>query len=70
MITTMVPGLTNIDPMPYRYRRWNGVMWADAHVDAYNRELTRIVSMHRGGYDVARLVDGLYNLANQFDQVR
>lgn len=65
-----IPGLTGTAPMPYGYRRWNGAVWSDAHVDAYNAELARIVSRHDAGYDVTSLVNGLYNLANQFDRVR
>lgn len=67
----MIPGLTGgIDPMPYNYRRWNGSIWADCQVDAYNRELARTVSRHSAGYDVTALVNGLYNLANGFDNVK
>lgn len=65
--TQIPPGLMGVEPMPYGYRRWNGGVWADGQVDAYNRELARIVQRHRAGYDVTALVNGLYNLASGFD---
>ena len=61
------PGLTHTRFMPYGYRRWNGAVWADEQVDAYNRELSNIVTKHRAGYDTEHLVNGLYNLAASFD---
>ena len=61
-------GLTGLDPIPYGERRWNGAVWPDIQVDAYNRELARITSHHAAGYDVQHLIDGLYNLAHQFDE--
>lgn len=62
-----IPGMTGTDPMPYGYRRWNGAVWPDVHVDAYNRELSRIIERNAAGHDVAALVNGLYNLAHGFD---
>ena len=53
--------------MPYGYRRWNGAVWADIQVDAYNSELSRILSRHDAGGTPTALVDGLYNLAHSFD---
>jgi hypothetical protein len=68
MATATLPtGLTGTDPMPYGYRRWNGSVWADIQVDSYNAELSRIVARHAQGMPVTALVDGLYNLASQFD---
>ena len=64
---TMPAGLTGVDPMPYDYRRWNGAIWPDCQVDAYNMEMERIAVRHRAGMDTTALVDGLYNLAFQFD---
>lgn len=55
--------------MPYDYERWNGTVWADIQVDAYNAELSRVESRHNAGMDVEHLVNGLYNLAHQFDYV-
>jgi hypothetical protein len=66
---TLPPGLTGLHPAPYNERRWNGAVWANSHVDQYNRELERIATRHRSGMDVQRLVDGLYNLARAFDIV-
>lgn len=63
------PGLSSIKSMPYGYQRWNGCVWHNRHVDVYNKELERIVERHSVGYDVTRLVDGLYSLANSFDVV-
>jgi len=68
MTTPLPAGLTGFDPMPYGYRRWNGTIWPDIQVDAYNAELTRIESRFKAGYNVEALVNGLYNLAHQFDQ--
>lgn len=65
---TMPAGLTSVNPMPYGYRRWCGVVWPDCQVDTYNAELERIATMHREGYDTTALVNGLYNLADQFDR--
>ena len=61
--------LTGVGPTPYGERRWNGSIWADVQVDAYNRELARIVIRHAAGMDTVALVNGLYNLANGFDHV-
>lgn len=60
-------GITDFVPMEYSYRRWNGTVWADSQVDAYNRELARIESRYKAGMPVTALVDGLYNLADGFD---
>ena len=62
------PGITSFDPMPMGYRRWNGAVWADCQVAAYNAELARIESRHRAGMNVRHLVNGLYNLAQGFDR--
>ncbi|MGP4994574.1 hypothetical protein [Glutamicibacter ardleyensis] len=61
-------GITGFEPMPYGYKRWNGAVWCDEHVDSYNRELARIESRHRAGMDVQHLINGLYNLAYGFDR--
>lgn len=61
------PGLTGTEPMPYGYRRWNGTVWPDIQVDAYNRELDRITTRHEAGMSTEALVNGLYNLAHTFD---
>lgn len=66
-MTTPPPGLTGTDPMPYGYRRWNGTIWPNAHIDAYNAELARIKRRHEAGMNTSHLVNGLYNLAHQFD---
>ncbi len=68
MMDTLPNGLTGFDPMPYGYRRWNGSVWPNAHVDAYNRELARIESRHTAGMDTQHLINGLYNLAGGFDR--
>lgn len=60
-------GLTSLEPMLYGQRRWNGAIWPDTMVDRYNHELARIASRHASGMDVQHLVNGLYNLAQQFD---
>jgi hypothetical protein len=62
-------GLTSFEPMPYGYRRWNGTIWADSQIDAYNRQVDNIKRYHLAGYNVACQieVDGLYNLAASFD---
>lgn len=67
MITTPPTGITGRIPMPYNYRRWNGAIWADIQVDAYNNTLNRILVMHDAGYNTEALVNGLYNLAHGFD---
>mgnify|MGYP003587272653 CR=1 FL=1 len=64
---TIPAGLTSLDPIPHGETRWNGSVWATAHVDAYNRELARIKSRHEAGLDTQALIDGLYNLAYGFD---
>lgn len=66
-MTTMPPGLTSFERMPYKYRRWNGAVWPNVWVDQYNTELARIESRHRAGYDTEALVNGIYHLAQQFD---
>ena len=60
-------GLTGSDPMPYGYRRWNGAVWPDIQVDAYNSALSRIMARHAAGMPTETLVNGLYNLARGFD---
>lgn len=60
-------GLTGFDRMPYGYRRWNGAVWAEIQVDAYNAELVRIEARHNAGMPTGALVNGLYNLAAGFD---
>lgn len=60
-------GLTSLEPIPRGIRRWNGSAWPDIQVDRYNRELDRIASRHQAGMDTQHLIDGLYNLANGFD---
>ena len=68
-MTTNIAGLTSTEHMPYGYRRWNGVVWAERQIDEYNRHLDRIQVRAQAGYDVTALVDGLYNLANSFDNL-
>lgn len=68
--TTPPVGLTSLAPMPYGYRRWNGSVWADIQVDAYNRTVERIAARHAAGMPTEALVNGLYNLAAGFDAVR
>lgn len=60
-------GLTGLDPMPYGETRWNGSVWPDIQVDAYNRLLADIAGKHRAGMDTQNLIDGLYNMAHGFD---
>ena len=67
MAKELPAGVTSFDPMPYDYRRWNGSVWPNIQVDAYNRELERIHSRHEAGMKVDALVNGLYNLAHGFD---
>jgi hypothetical protein len=67
MIKTLPTGLTSLAPMPYGYRRWNGVIWPDIQVDCYNSALARIESRHNAGMPTEHLVNGLYNLAYGFD---
>lgn len=64
---TLPEGITGFTPMPYGYKRWNGSVWVNAHVEAYNAELSRIESRHNAGMSVEHLVNGLYNLAHGFD---
>ena len=66
-LQSLPEGLTALDPIPYGETRWNGSVWPDIQVDAYNRELARIAIRHSAGYDVQNLIDGLYNLAHGFD---
>ncbi|WP_165605987.1 hypothetical protein [Mycolicibacterium mucogenicum] len=67
--TTSLPaGLTSDQPMPYGYRRWNGAVWPDCQVDAYNRAVAQAIERHRAGYDASALVNGVYNLASSFDR--
>lgn len=64
----VINGLSGTEHMPYGYRRWNGVVWMDCQVDAYNSLLDRIVARALDGFDVEHLVNGLYNLAHGFDR--
>lgn len=66
-MSTTPPGITGFKPIAYGARRWNGSIWPDVQVDAYNAELKRIQDRHAAGYDTVALVNGLYNLAAQFD---
>ena len=68
-MTTSTAGLTSTEHMPYGYRRWNGVVWADCQINEYNHQLDRIQVRAQAGYDVTALVDGLYNLADSFDNL-
>ena len=63
-------GLTGTAPMPYGYRRWNGAVWPDIQVDAYNRTLAHIETRHAAGMSTEALINGLYNLAHSFDYAR
>lgn len=67
LLNTAPIGLTGLDPMPYGETRWNGSVWPNIQVDAYNRLLADIASKHRAGMDTQNLIDGLYNLAHGFD---
>ena len=49
-------GLT---PIPYGYRRWNGRVWLDVHVDEYNARLADIGARHAAGYDTSVQVEEL-----------
>lgn len=69
MTTTAPDGLTGTQPIFYGERRWNGAIWPPVQVDRYNAELARIKSRHEAGLNTQHLIDGLYNLANQFDHV-
>lgn len=62
-------GITGFDHMPYGYRRWNGSIWANIQVDAYNRKIDNIRRYYESGYDVSCQIeiDNLYNLAQSFD---
>jgi hypothetical protein len=53
--------------MPYGQTRWNGSVWPNSQVDAYNAELARIAARHNAGMATEHLIDGLYNLAHGFD---
>ena len=66
-VKTLPAGITSFTPVEYGYRRWNGAVWADVQTDAYNNELSRIESRHAAGLDTQHLINGLYNLAAQFD---
>ena len=35
-----------LDPIPYGYRRWNGRVWPDVHIDEYNARLADIGALH------------------------
>lgn len=65
--TEFPAGLTGFERMPYGYRRWNGLVWAEIQVNAYNAELVRIEARHNAGMPTETLVNGLYNLAAGFD---
>lgn len=70
-MTNLPNGLTSFDHMPYGYRRWNGSVWADIQVDAYNKQLDNIRRYHEAGYSTACQIEinNLYNLAFSFDSV-
>lgn len=69
-VPSLPAGITGFGPMPYGYVRWNGAVWPDIQVDAYNRQLALIQSRHSAGMSTEALVNGLYNLANGFDAVQ
>lgn len=60
-------GITSDQPMPYKYRRCNGVVWCDAWVDHYNEQLARAITRHRNGSDATWEVDALYRMAHHYD---
>ena len=65
------PGMTNDEPVPYGYRRWNGVVWADSWTDTYNAISQRAVIAWRQGLDskAEQEVVAMYRMAAQFDQL-
>ena len=52
-MTSLPIGLTGLDPIPYGYRRFNGRVWLDVHVDEYNARLADIGALHAAGYDTS-----------------
>ena len=68
-MTSLPIGLTGLDPIPYGYRRFNGRVWLDVHVDEYNARLADIGALHAAGYDTSVQVEELYRLGFMFDHV-
>ena len=60
-MTSLPIGLTGLDPIPYGYRRWNGHVWPDVHIDEY------IGVLHAAGYDTSVQVEELYRRSFMFD---
>ncbi len=69
--TDSPPGMTNDEPVPYGYRRWNGVVWADSWTDTYNAISRQAVIAWRQGFDskAEQEVEAMYRMAAQFDQL-
>ena len=68
-MTSLPIGLTGLDPIPYGYRRWNGCVWPNVHIDEYNARLANIGVFHAAGYDTSVQVEELYRLSFMFDHV-
>ena len=66
-MTSLPIGLTGLDPIPYGYRRWNGRVWPDVHIDEYNARLADIGARHAAGYDTSVQVEELYRRSFMFD---
>ena len=66
---TLPAGITSLDPIPYGYRRFNGRVWPDVHVDEYNTRLADIGALHAAGYDTRAQVEELYRRSFMFDHV-
>ena len=66
-MTTLPAGLTSLEPIPYGYRRWNGRVWHDVHIDEYNSRLADIGALHAAGYDTSAQVEELYRRSFMFD---
>ena len=66
-MTSLPIGLTGLDPIPYGYRRWNGHVWPDVHIDEYNARLADIGALHAAGYDTSVQVEELYRRSFMFD---
>lgn len=67
MTTTLPAGITDFDPLPYNYVRWNGRAWANSWIDNYNQLLARIERRHSDGFNTQHLVDELYIFAHACD---
>ena len=65
------PGITSDEPVPYGYRRWNGVVWCDSWTDTYNAISRQAVIAWRQGLDskASQEVEAMYRMATQFDHL-